>query len=137
MLKFLKVFIIIVLCMFLNLQTNYNFVKAQTQAEMDNYAAKVYEKTDKELNKTLDKVILKYKSNQVFIQKLELAQSAWIKYRDAEIAAIYPEEDKSYYGSVYPVCFYIKMTELTQQRINELNLWLKTCEGDVCSGSRN
>jgi len=136
--KFFKIIIFLVLCTVLNLQLTSNMVKAETQREMNHKAAKIYEKKDKELNEIFNKIILKHKEDKVFIQKLELAQAAWVKYRIAEIEAIYPEEDKSFYGTIYPVCAYFEMTRLTQQRIDELNLWLKKyCEGEVCSGSRN
>lgn len=110
----------------------------QTQSDMNQKAFQEYEKTDKELNDVYKQILVKYKDDKLFISKLQKAELAWIKYRDAELEAIYPEEDKfNYYGSVYPMCVNQIMTELTRQRIKELKLWLKgICEGNVCAGSR-
>lgn len=112
----------------------------QTQTEMNDQAFQAYAKTDKELNDVYKKILKKYKDDNVFLKKLKLAELAWIKYRDAEIEAIYPEPYKDNmmnYGCVYPMCKYVHLTEITEQRIKELKLWLKGIqEGDVCAGSR-
>ncbi len=118
-------------------QANQTLEVYQTQSEMNETAYQIFEKTDKELNNVYKKILNKYKDDKLFISKFKKAQLAWIKFRDADIESIYPEEDKSFYGSVYPVCVNMAMAEITQERINELKLWLKDSnEGDVCSGSR-
>jgi len=111
---------------------------AQTQAGMDEQTYQEFKKNDDELNKVYNQILKKYKEDKVFIAKLQKAELAWIKYRDAEIEAIYPEEDKMHnYGTVYPMCVNGILTEMTQQRIKELRLWLKGMqEGEVCAGSR-
>lgn len=109
----------------------------ETQLGIDDQAYKTFVETDKELNNIYKQILKKYKDDKVFISKLQKAELAWIKYRDAEIEAIYPKEDKSNYGSVYPMCKAGILTELTQQRIKELKTWSKgICEGNVCAGSR-
>jgi len=109
----------------------------QSQAEMNEHTYQIYQKTDKELNNVYKQILIKYKDDKLFISKLQKAELAWIKYRDAEIEAIYPEEDKSNYGSVYPMCVNQVMTEITQQRIKELKSWSNGIpEGEVCAGSR-
>lgn len=115
---------------------NLNF--SPTQADMNNQAYQEFKKADDELNKVYSQILKKYKDDKNFISKLQKAELAWIKYRDAEIEAIYPEEDKMYnYGTSYPVCVNLVLIELTQQRTKELKLWLKGIqEGDVCAGSR-
>lgn len=111
---------------------------SQTQAGMDEQTYQKLKKTDDELNKVYSQVLKKHKDDKVFIAKLQKAELAWIKYRDAEIEAIYPEEDKMHnYGTIYPMCVNGILTEMTQQRIKELGLWLKGMqEGEVCAGSR-
>jgi len=116
---------------------NIHVAMAQSQTEMNEQAYQGFKKTDKELNDFYKQILAKYKDDKIFISKLQKAELAWIKYRDAELEAIYPAEDKSFYGSVYPMCANYFMTEITQQRIKELKLWIKgICEGDVCAGSR-
>lgn len=109
----------------------------QSQAEMNEHAYQIYQKTDKELNDVYKQILIKYKDDKLFISKLQKAELVWIKYKDAEIEAIYPEEDKSNYGSVYPMCVNQVMTEITQQRIKELKSWSNGIpEGEACAGSR-
>lgn len=129
---FLILAILILFCL-----SNVQVTEAQTQVEMNEHTYQIYKKTDKELNDVYKKVLTKYKNDKVFISKLQKAELAWIKYRDAYIESIYPEENKYNYGSAYPMCVNQIMTEVTQQRIKELKLWLKgICEGNVCAGSR-
>lgn len=48
------------------------------------------------------------------------AQKAWEAYRDAQLEAIYPREGTPGYGSVFPMCFAILKTDLTEGRIRDL-----------------
>jgi uncharacterized protein YecT (DUF1311 family) len=60
----------------------------------------------------------------------------WIQFRDAEMKMKYPEREDGYYGSVYPMCWSMYLTQLTTERITTLKQWLDgTEEGDVCAGS--
>lgn len=107
----------------------------QVQSDMNEKAYQESERTDKELNIVYKKVLQKYKNDKVFISKLQKAELAWIKFKDAHIQSIYPAEDKTFYGSVYPMCANMTIAEITQERINQLKLWLDgTCEG-LCTGS--
>ena len=63
-------------------------------------------------------------------------QKAWEAYRDAQLAALYPQEDISSYGSVYPMCFAILKKALTEGRIRDLKALTTSGEGDVCYGYR-
>jgi len=99
-----------------------------------------YKTTDKQLNMVYNKILLESKSDTLFVKRLKEAQRAWIKFRDAQIEARFPtvkkdDQDKEY-GSIYPVCACLELTELTKQRINQLEAWLNgTVEGNVCGGS--
>lgn len=125
---------------FVPLKQNIAQANNETQADMNNQAYQDFKKADDELNKVYNQIVKKYKDDKVFIAKLQKAELAWIKYRDAEIEAIYPEPYKDNmmnYGCVYPMCKYMNLTEITKHRIKELKLWLKGIEeGDVCAGSR-
>ena len=74
---------------------------------------------------------------QKFPDKLRNAQRAWLTFRDAELEAKFPFEDKQYhYGSVYPMCANLFLARRTQERIKHLREWLDgTEEGDTCAGS--
>jgi uncharacterized protein YecT (DUF1311 family) len=114
-----------------------NFCICQTQLEMNQKADNEYKKADKELNSIYNKILKDYKVDTKFITKLKVAQNAWIKFRDAEMNALFPEDNKSVeYGSVFSMCWNNALTDLTKQRIKKLKVWLNGIEeGDACSGS--
>jgi uncharacterized protein YecT (DUF1311 family) len=109
---------------------------AQSQAAMNQCTANSLTAADKELNQVYQQVLSKYAKDTVFIGKLKVAQKAWLAFRDAELAARFPDNDKSNYGSIYPMCADNELEAMTRQRTEELRAWLKgTQEGDVCAGS--
>ena len=63
-------------------------------------------------------------------------QRAWEAYRDAQLAAVYPPQDISSYGSVYPMCLAILKKKLTEGRIRDLRALITSGEGEVCYGYR-
>jgi uncharacterized protein YecT (DUF1311 family) len=109
---------------------------AQTQTQMNEEACSKYKQADAEMNKVYKQVLNEYKSELAFIKKLGVAQRAWVAFRDAHLEAIYPEIDKTRYGSVYPMCRCDVLTELTRERTKSLRKWITgNKEGDVCTGS--
>lgn len=119
---------------FFFLMSNFGF--GQTQLEINADANSDYQKADKELNSTYQKILKEYRADPAFIKNLKIAQNIWIKFRDAEVNMKYPAREPGYYGSIQPTCWNMYMTELTQKRTKELKIWLIGIpEGDVCSGS--
>jgi uncharacterized protein YecT (DUF1311 family) len=114
-----------------------NLSFSQTQSEMNQKAYKDYEKADKELNTVYQQILKDYKRDSKFILKLKEVQKAWIKFRDAEMNALFPEENKQLeYGSMFPLCWSIELTKLTKERTKKLKVWLHGIqEGDGCAGS--
>ena len=110
----------------------------QTQSEMNQDACGKYKKADSELNRVYQKIMRDYAGDKNFIQKMKIAQLAWIAFRDAHLDSLYPESDSlSHYGSVNPMCRCMELELLTQDRINSLREWADGVqEGDVCSGSK-
>jgi len=102
----------------------YACVKAQTQVEMDEQAYQIYNKTNNELNSVYKQVLNKYKKDKVFISKLQKAELEWIKFRDAHLESIFPDEGHRMYGTNYPICKYTFLIKLTKQRIEQLKLWM-------------
>ena len=50
--------------------------------------------------------------------------------------AKYPELPDSYYGRVQPMCWYMELVNLTEERTKKLKVWIDGIEeGDACSGS--
>ena len=110
---------------------------AQTQLEMSTDKNGTYQKSDIELNKVYQNILIGYKEDSIFIDRLKKAQRIWVSYRDAELEMKFPAENKqAEYGSNYPVCASQFLKELTDERIEKLKIWLTGIEeGDVCAGS--
>jgi uncharacterized protein YecT (DUF1311 family) len=91
-----------------------------------------------EMDRLFDMILQKYSDDAVFIAKLQAAQVAWCRFRDARIEALYPAEDKALtYGSAYSHCRQSAIVAMTLPRIEQLRQWLEgVAEGDVCAGSR-
>lgn len=109
---------------------------AITQSDLTICSRNRLKDADEELNRVYQTIRNKYAKNPGFLRKLKSAQLAWIKFRDAEMDALFPVEDPRYYGSAKPMCQADWLRKITQQRITELKRWLEPVEeGDVCSGS--
>jgi len=113
---------------------------AQTQLEMNEQAWSQCAKADAKLNQVYKAVLKRYKDNPLTVSKIQAAERAWLKYRDAEIDAIFPlyntPKAALEYGSVRSMCKAGELKSLTENRIKELEMWLKMEEGNVCGGSR-
>jgi uncharacterized protein YecT (DUF1311 family) len=110
---------------------------ANTQLEANQCAGRELKADDAELNRVYQAILTRYKDQRAFVESLRKAQRAWVRFRDAELAAKFPGDDKqSRYGSVYPMCASRFLAERTRERIEQLREWLNgTEEGDVCAGS--
>ena len=64
------------------------FAQAQTQMQMNKEACDTHKKADAEMNRAYQKILAEYKTDVQFIQKLKLAQRAWIAFRDAHVESI-------------------------------------------------
>jgi len=106
----------------------------QSQAGLNQCASNSAQTADAELNRVYAKVLAANAPDKAFIEKFKAAQRAWIVFRDAQIAARYP--NPADYGSVLPMCQSGEYEQLTRERIKQLNAWIVgTEEGDVCAGS--
>jgi len=111
-------------------------IAAQTQNEMNKEAAAGFRAADEELNSTYRKILAQYAEDDVFVASLKEAQRCWIAFRDAQVKMKYPDREPGSYGSVLPMCLAMYLTELTQDRIKALNVWVDGAEeGEVCAGS--
>ncbi len=109
---------------------------AQSQAAYNAAACAALKKADAELNAVYTAVLKKNADDKNFIDKLKVAQRAWVAFRDAEMAARYPARDKGEYGSAFDLCWCNGLAELTRQRTEQLKPWRDGIpEGDVCTGS--
>jgi len=107
---------------------------AKTQAELNECAGNDLKHADDELNATYQQLLKKAGNDAVALRKIKAAQRAWVLFRDAQIEAFYPAEDKQKeYGSVFPMCADLLLADLTKERTKMLKEMLNSVEGDVCA----
>lgn len=111
------------------------FDKANTQQDMNACAAADLKRADTDLNRTYQSLLAKWKSDPVAIQKLRAAQRAWIVFRDAHLAELFPKQPAEY-GSSYAMSFAMAGADVARQRTKMLNDMLHPKEGDVGSNPR-
>ncbi len=113
------------------------FEQAKNQGETNRCASQDVGAADAELNAVYQRLQSLYAGEPEFLEKLKLAQRAWIAFRDAELEARFPAKDKAVsYGSMFPTCAGSVLAELTRKRIAQLTVWIDGVpEGDVCGGS--
>ncbi len=97
--------------------------KAQAQPEMNDCANKEFEAADKEMNEVYAKLVAGMKDDPDSLASFKKAQRAWVAFRDAEVAALYPGGPDA--GSATPMCGSLEMAHLTRQRTAELKRILK------------
>ena len=110
---------------------------AQTQMEMNRDACEAFKAADESLDATYCRILDEYRDEEAFLLKFEAAQESWMVFRDAHLAALFPEEDPQMaYGSIFPLCRCQTLLEMTEKRIHVLEKWIDGIEeGDVCAGS--
>ena len=102
-----------------------------TTFETNQCAAAEYEVADAELNRVYKKVMAA--GDEPFRKRLQAAQRAWLAFRDAHVAAMYPPEDRELHGSARTMCTPLLLKELTVERTKQLKAYLGRAEGDLCS----
>jgi uncharacterized protein YecT (DUF1311 family) len=111
-------------------------VQAQTQREMNAETAADFTSADEQLNSIYQEILSEYADDKVFIASLKEAQRSWVVFRDAQLKMKYPDREPGYYGSVLPSCEAMYLTELTQERIKALQVWVDGVEeGNICAGT--
>jgi len=101
------------------------------QSEMNHCADQDAKAADAELNRVYQDLISKTKGDANATKKLRDAQRAWIAFRDAQLDALYPAQDKQReYGTIYPMCYAIVLTAMTKERTVQLRRMLQ--DKDPC-----
>lgn len=91
--------------------------------------------TSTALKQAYHTIISKYSGDKVFISAFQAANTAWVQYQDAQLAAMFPQgSNKLFDGTSMSANDYL--AALQKQRITELKDWISGIEeGDSCSGS--
>ena len=107
----------------------------QTQMDLNNNASKEAQNADQQLTDVYNKILQEYRTDTLFIKNLKSAQNIWVNFREAEMNMKFPDY-QNYYGSILPMCKSEYYTQLTNERVNTLKVWLNGIEeGDGCAGS--
>jgi uncharacterized protein YecT (DUF1311 family) len=106
---------------------------AKTQADLNQCAIHDDTSANEEMNQTYQELLRRDAANAIAVKKIEASQAAWIAFREAQIDALYPAEDKMEYGSAFAMCVNLLRADLTHERTKMLKDMLKRpVEGDVC-----
>jgi uncharacterized protein YecT (DUF1311 family) len=105
----------------------------QTQSGLNQAAGKDLKAAESELAQVWNQLMTKAAGKADAIAKLTKAQTAWKAYQDAQVQAMWPFPERRRYGSVYPMCVAVELTNLTITRVAELRTMLTSVEGDVCN----
>jgi uncharacterized protein YecT (DUF1311 family) len=106
------------------------------QAEMNGCFAKEAQDADARLNATYRKLLSKIKDHKVAVAKAVAAERAWVAFRDAQLAALWPVEsdaDLQSLGTAHSMCYAMERKAMTEERIKQLRQQMKTEEGDICA----
>ena len=107
----------------------------QTQLDLNNNANNEAQNVDQQLSEVYNKILQDYSTDTLFIKNFKVAQNIWAKFREAEIN-MKLSDYQNYYGSILPMCKSEYYTQLTNERVNTLKVWLNGIkEGDGCAGS--
>jgi uncharacterized protein YecT (DUF1311 family) len=80
--------------------------KADTQSAMNMCASQEVTRSDAELDRVFQRLLSAARDEPHAVENLRSLERAWIIYRDAYLAAMYPAEDKlAAYGSKFPLDF--------------------------------
>jgi uncharacterized protein YecT (DUF1311 family) len=75
-------------------------------------------RTDTDLNNVYRTLLSKARSQPEAVAKIQIAERAWIAYRNAYIGAMYPAKNKqAEYGSMYPMEVALLHAKLTRQHL--------------------
>jgi uncharacterized protein YecT (DUF1311 family) len=104
----------------------------QTQADMNQAAARELKAAEADMNMLLGDLAGRAAGKSEALTKLTRAQQAWKAYRDAQVEAKWPSPDRRIYGSVLSMCVAIELANLTRARAAELRKMATPVEGEAC-----
>ena len=98
-----------------------------TQMEMNQCAYQEYQKADKELNSVYKKLRKARKDDKLFLTNLKKAQRAWLKFRDAQLEAVFTCKSgdiRECFGSMYNLSYHTSNRLLIEARVKTLKSML-------------
>ena len=103
--------------------------RAQTQLEQDKCANEEAVRADLALDAIYRGFIAKIAGDSLAIAKLREAETAWRRYRDTYIEAVYPARDKQLaYGTEYPMDVDLLSAKMTREHLAEITYLINEYE---------
>ena len=107
------------------------FSTAISFSQADDYSRTLFEKSDKQLNETYQKLLFIKQSDTVFIKNLKASQRIWIQFRDAQLKLKYPDHASFEKKGPIPIREAMYLVQLTDERTKELLERLKTSMSEL------
>lgn len=97
-----------------------------------------FQRADRRLNAIYRRIRRDNQRNRSFLIKLRDAERAWLKYRDAQLDAFYPQyREADRCNSDYAIAYYLEKAHLTWERVKQLKEWIRNYREDLVGmGSR-
>lgn len=102
---------------------------AMTQSEITRCFSEDVARAEAELKDVYDKLLAAVDKDPGAVSKITAAEKAWVAYRDAYIEAMWPAENKQFYGSIFPANARGLRAQLTRQHIEDVKELLKEHTG--------
>lgn len=104
---------------------------ATTNYDMIHCQCTDFKKADQELNSVYKKLLKKYKSDKGAIERIKIAQRAWLDFRDKHMESFYHRTESSM--RLTTLCECSQLEKITLDRVVQLKLMLNGYpEGDIC-----
>ena len=113
----------------------FNNCSGQTQTELTKQEGDRDKSTDDRLTSIYRHILKTYSADTLFIKNLKTAQKAWLRYRELQINAKFPNYSDSHYGSMLFMCVSDYSIQITEDRIHELEQWLIGSKDEDCASS--
>ena len=118
-------------------------LRSQSQMGMNACAALHAKEVEAEIEETMREIERRRASEPKLLTAVRNAQKEWVRFRDAELEALFPGADKQVvYGSMYGECYSQQRFRLAKLRVAQLRLWLdgepdaQGCSGAISSPAR-
>jgi uncharacterized protein YecT (DUF1311 family) len=100
----------------------------QSQTGLNQCAAESYAKADEALNRVYRQIVQKLKGRDRAAGLFVKAQKNWLAFRDSECAFVTSRVSG---GSIQPMIYSICLEQVTNDRVKQLQNYLKCEEGDL------
>jgi uncharacterized protein YecT (DUF1311 family) len=102
---------------------------AMTQVEITRCMSEDVGRGEAELKDVYQKLLAAVANDPQAVAKITAAEKAWVAYRDAYIEAMWPSDNKQFYGSIFPANQRGLRAILTRQHIEDVKELLKEHTG--------